>query len=151
MLGIFKGLTQRPLEATAAALFVTVARQASSRDGGTLNVSLQKVSSIIDIGIPKIALMMKILQKKKIVDQLGTGAITDVSGAIRAALPDFELRDPVSGADINDQVISLTGKIIQLIQRRSSSSMHPNFLTLAASHLAYKSCCYQQVSFRIKI
>lgn len=145
MLGIFQNLKSRQLEAAAGAVFVTLARQASSQ-GLKPKMTLHQVSSIIDVSIHKIALAMKLLKKQEIVNQMGNGAITDPPDVIRAVLPDFPLRDPISGSDIKNKVTTLAGKIIQLIQRRSSQSLDPNCLTLAASHLAFQSCCYQQAS-----
>lgn len=147
MLSLFDKIKGRRLEAAAGAVFLAVTLNYHSENGSRNLITLRQISSIIDVSVPKIASVLKSVEATMNQKPANNGAIMDVPSLVRTVLPRIELLDPFTGNDITERVTNMIEKIIQLVQRRSSRSFDPNFITLAAGYLAWQSCFYYQVHF----
>ena len=145
---LFERVHCRNLDAASAAAFLAVIRgQQFSNDSD--QITLRQISSLVNIPLSKIASCLKYVENllgEK--EQRSNGAIVNTNSLVRSILPQLKLHDPfLPGVDITQRVLNLTERIIQLVQRRSNKNIEPNFVTIAASYLAWQSCFFYKKAY----
>lgn len=138
---------KRQQKAIAGGIFLAYMRDHQEQDSSMNIPTLRQVSIILGTPMSKIATALKQLQGLLEANSYrkSSGAITNIDSLVKTVLPEIVLSDPfVPEVDITDRVLSLAGKIIALVQRKSTHSLEPNLVTIAAHFLAWQSCFYYQ-------
>ena len=152
----------RYLSAVAAAFFLSVIDGVSQTKQHVKKITRQQVSEITAniSDMPKIE-VCDIIDALRKLEKIGLHTPKaeqdvlsveeqniDFQGKVRSILAPLkdQLQDPFTGEDVFEQIFKLTLDIVTLVENRSIFQTEPNFITMAAAHLAWQSMFFNRVS-----
>jgi hypothetical protein len=148
------------LSAVAAACFLSVIEDVSQTKEHVKKITRQQVSEMTaNISeLPKIE-VCDIIDALKKLEKIGLHTpkaerevlsveeqAMDFEGQVRSILAPLkdQLQDPFTGEDVFEQIFKLTLDIVTLVENRSIFQTEPNFITMAAAHLAWQSMFFNR-------